>query len=128
MQFPPPFFRVAVDFEVPPSVRAGRAAAVPPSVYERLKAVPSDVRAMLPANCTVAHVFEHLQDLERQAGEEVGLQEYHLEFNFKGPFSSGRREDYFPVIKRALGITSRLRTTRRTPLLLSVTRPPGTTL
>ena len=59
---------------------------------------------MLPADCTVAHVFEHLQDLERQAGEEVGLQEYHLEFNFKGPFSSGRREEYFPVIKRALGI------------------------
>ena len=84
---------------------------------------------MLPADCTVAHVFEHLQDLESQAGEEVGLQEYHLEFNFKGPFSSGRREEYFPVIKRALGIsTSRLRTTRRTPLLLSVTRPPGTTL
>ena len=59
---------------------------------------------MLPADCTVAHVFEHIQDFERQAGEELGEGIGYCQFNFEGPFSSGRKEDYFPVIKRALGI------------------------
>lgn len=67
-----------------------------------------------PAECTVAHVFEHIQKLEDQANEELGMA---IDYGaFPAPFDMRKtdeglyehqrdmKNEYLPVIESALGI------------------------
>ena len=53
---------------------------------------------------TEAHVFQSIQALEYQAGEELAQQITYCHFEGLGEGFDGPKTDYEPVIKRALGI------------------------
>lgn len=74
----------------------------------------SMVATISPAECTVAHVFEHIQKFEDQANEELGME---IDFGtLPAPFDMRKTDeglywhqrlmkvDYLPVIENALGI------------------------
>lgn len=70
---------------------------------------------ILPADCTMAHVFQNIRTLELQAAEELGngidygqlpppFNHRKAEHEVKYDYERDTKDEYLPVIQRALGI------------------------